>query len=90
MRAETVSKMDSYENPSLVARQNLFSEPKSTDSSAMGFWTDARTDAILKKLFFKNPFYDGNPKKKGYERTLTPSAKQIKGVGKSKRYHKFW
>ena len=43
----------------------IFREAKSTDSRAMGFWTYARTDAILKNAFFKIPFYELNPSKRG-------------------------
>ena len=46
----------------------IFGEAESTDSRAMGFWTDARTlertNAISKKLFFKTPFHDRNPTQK--------------------------
>ena len=43
----------------------IFGEAKSTDSRAMGVWTDARTNTILKNAFLKIPFHERNPKKTG-------------------------
>ena len=48
----------------------IFGEAKSTDSSAMGFWTDGRTHAgthghIFEKCVFRNPLSQTKSKKNG-------------------------
>ena len=42
----------------LTGGSAIFGEAKSTDSRAMGVWTDAQTDAILKNAVFEIPFYE--------------------------------
>ena len=43
----------------------IFGEAKSTNFRATGFWTDGRTDAILKNAFFEIPILQTKSNKNG-------------------------